>query len=114
MPKKYTLPVREADREIFNLIKNGEKKVETRAGGPKYKNIQKGDIVVFECGDDGFEKIVAEIYKFESVKEMLKNYEPSDILPGVQSADELMNLYHSFPGYDERLEKYGIIAFKLK
>jgi ASC-1-like (ASCH) protein len=114
MPKKYILPVREADRAIYNLIKSGEKKFETRAGGPKYQNIQKGNIVVLKCGKDRFEKKVAEVHKFKSVKEMLKNYKPSDILPGVKSADELMGLYHSFPGYDERLKKYGIMVFELK
>jgi ASC-1-like (ASCH) protein len=114
MPKKYILLVREDDREIYNLIKSGEKKFETRAGGPKYQDIQKGDIAVFECGDDRFKKIVAKVEKFKSVNDMLKLYKLSDVLPGVQSADELMNLYHSFPGYDERLEKYGIIVFELK
>lgn len=114
MPKKYILPIREVDREIFNLIKIGEKKIETRAGGPKYRNIQKGDIVVLKCGKDKLEKEVGEVYKFKNVKEMLKKYNPSDINPNIQSIKELTDMYNSFPGYAERLQKYGIIAFKLK
>jgi ASC-1-like (ASCH) protein len=114
MPKKYILPVREADREIFNLIKTGEKKVETRAGGPKYQDIYKGDVVVFECGDDKFERTVAEVHKFNGVKSMLKRYKISDVHPLLKTEKELMDLYDSFPGYAERLKEYGIIAFKLK
>ena len=114
MLKKYILPVREADREIYELIKSGKKKVETRAGGPKYQNIQKGDVIVLKCGKSKFERTVAEVRKFKSVNGMLRRYKPSDIHPDIQSAEELINLYHSFPGYDQRLKKHGIMVFELE
>ena len=55
--KKHVLPIFEEDRKVFNLIKSGEKKVETRGGGPKYQDIKDGDILIFECGDNSFEKV---------------------------------------------------------
>jgi len=114
MPKKYILPVREVDRAVYDLIKSGRKKLETRAGGPRYQHIKKGDTVVLKCGKDSFEKTVTKVHKFKSVKEMLKRHKPSEIDPRFQSAEELIALYHSFPNYDERLKKYGVIAFELK
>lgn len=45
---------------------------------------------------------------------MLEHYKPSDINPTIATADELKALYRSFPGYDERLKKYGILAFELE
>ncbi len=114
MPKKYILPIRQVDRVVYNQIKSNKKKLETRAGGPKYQRIKEGDTVVLKCRKDRFEKRVVEVRKFKSVKEMLKRHKLSEIDPRFQSAKELMALYHSFPGYNERLKKYGIIVFKLK
>jgi ASC-1-like (ASCH) protein len=112
--KKYTLPIRQVDREVYNLIKSRKKKVETRAAGPKYEHIQEGDILVFRCGADTFERRINKRHTFTSVDEMLTRYKPSDINPGIETAEELKVKYRSFPGYDERLKKYGILAFELE
>jgi len=45
---------------------------------------------------------------------MLVSHKVQDIDPRVETEEELKKMYHSFPGYDERLKKYGIIAFELK
>lgn len=49
--KKYTLRFRAVNEDTFNAIKNGKKKIETRAGSPKYFYIQAGDILVKEQVD---------------------------------------------------------------
>jgi ASC-1-like (ASCH) protein len=54
--KKYILKIAETGRYIFDAIKKGKKKVETRAGTEKYQKIVAGDILVFSCGKDSFEK----------------------------------------------------------
>lgn len=111
--KKYTLPCRQIDRNIYDSIKNGQKKIETRAAGPKYENIKDGDIIVFKCGQDSFERIVKNVRKFKSVDKMLEVYKFKDINPSVKTVKELKAMYNSFPGYKERIKKYGIITFKL-
>lgn len=96
------------------MIRDGKKKIETRAGGPKYKDIKEGDIVVFDCGDEKLTKRVIRVRRFRTKKEMLKAYTVNQIDPMVSAAEELMKMYDSFPGYKERIKKYGLIAFELK
>jgi len=110
--KKYVMRVRGVDRQIFNLIKSGRKKVETRAAGPKYEHIKEGDILVFRCGKDRFEKRILKRRKFRTIGAMLKKYKVSDIHPFLKNRDELNASYRSFPGYDERIKKYGLLAFE--
>jgi len=111
--KRYTLPVRQTDRAIYDLIKSGKKKIETRVAGPKYQNIKDGDLIVFKCGKDSFERLAKKVRKFNSIDQMLKSYNFKDINPLVNTAEELKIMYNSFPGYTQKLEKYGIIAFEL-
>ncbi len=112
--KKHVLPIREVDRAVFDLIKSGKKKIETRAAGPKYEHIQEGDILVLKCGKNKFERKVLTLKKFKSVDAMLKKYKFSDVDPRVNSPAELKKLLNSFPGYSLRLKQYGILAFVLK
>lgn len=112
--KKYVLPIRAVDKAVFDFIKSGEKKIETRAAGPKYEHIQKGDILVLKCGRSKFERKVTAVHKFKSVDAMLKKYNPSDIDPRTKTPAELKKMYNSFPGYSLRLKEYGILAFVLK
>ena len=57
----HTLKFNQENRDIFNAIKSGQKKVETRAATVKYKNIKEGDEVVFVCGKDKFSKQVGSV-----------------------------------------------------
>ena len=111
--KKYILPIRQTDRATYNLIKSGEKRVETRAASPRYKDIKDGDIVVFKCGNDSFERIEKKARKFNNVDKILDHYDVKDINPGVNTVEELKLMYNSYPNYAEKLKKYGIIAFEL-
>jgi ASC-1-like (ASCH) protein len=110
--KKYILPVREVDRGIYNLMRDGKKKVETRAAGPKYAHIKDGDLVVLKCGKDRFERTVKKVRTFKTVDALLKTYAPKDIHPSAKTVDDLKKMYRSFPGYTERLAQYGILAFE--
>jgi len=111
--KKYILPIKQVDRVIYDLIERGEKRVETRVAGPRYKDIKDGDIVVFKCGSDSFERIVKKVQKFKSVDEMLDHYDVKDINPKVNTIEELKSMYNSYSSYTEKIKKYGIIAFEL-
>ena len=110
---KYTLPFDPKDKDSFDKIKAGIKKIETRAGGPKYENIVVGDSIIFECDRDSFERTITKVIKFKGVDEMLNVYKPKEINAAMNTAEDLKALYRSFPGYIERLEKFGIIAFEI-
>jgi ASC-1-like (ASCH) protein len=108
------LRFREINRDIFEAIKNGTKSVETRAASPKFLGVKAGDVLGFKCGKYKFEKTVKKVKLFEGVKEILKDYRINQINPYLNSADELEKMYYSFPGYKEKIKKYGLIAIEFE
>jgi len=112
--KSYVLRFREVNRDIFNSIKKGKKKIETRAATVKYRNIKVGDSVILVCGGDRFTKIVVSTRIFSGVPSMLKMYSAKEINPNVKTSEELLKIYFSFPGYREKLKKFGLITIELR
>lgn len=102
------------NKDIFIAIQNGSKSVETRAATVKYKNIKPGEKVIFSCDKETFEKIISRVTHFDSIESMLREYKPSDINPWIQTKEELEKMYDSFPGYKEKIQKEGIVAFEFK
>jgi ASC-1-like (ASCH) protein len=111
--KTYTLRLRAKDKAIFSAIKNGTKKVETRANTARYQHIQKGEKLVFVCGDKKLEKVIKRVSFHKNVENLLKTYRASNILPNGTKAD-LVKLYDSFPLYREKIKKVGIVAMVLE
>lgn len=112
--KKYILRFREVNRDIFDAIKNGKKKVETRAATQRYTKMKPGDIVVLMCGKNKFEKVIKQARIFKTIGAMLKKYKVKDIMPNLLSAKELEAAYYSYPNYCEKIKKFGLIALELK
>ena len=102
------------NKDIFEMVQDGRKMVETRAGTPKYKNLQEGDEIIFSCDGESFKKKVSKVLHFKTISALLKIYTPSDINPGLDTAEETVSMYHSFPGYKEKIEEFGIIAIELE
>lgn len=102
------------DKYIFDAIRDGSKRVETRAATAKYKNILIGEKIVFSCDGKAFEKVVAKVTRFKSVDEMLKVYTPSDISTKDRTKEELKAKIYSFPGYEEKIKEFGIVAIEFK
>ena len=110
--KTYNLIFREIDRNTFERIKRGEKKIETRAGLPEYNEIESGDQLIISCGDETVTKTVVEAIHFASVKELLNKVSPEEIMPSGTTREQAIKKWNSFPGYPERIQKYGIIKLK--
>lgn len=111
--KRYILRFRKVDRDIFEQIKKGEKTIETRAATTRYKNIAAGDILVFVWDNSRLEKVVKKATTFKSVPEMLGRYDIKSIMPDLSTIEEALKQYKSFPGYEEKIKKFGIIALEL-
>ncbi|MBU2036721.1 hypothetical protein KJ866_00725 [Patescibacteria group bacterium] len=111
--KIYTLRFRAADREIFEAIKKGKKKVETRAATERYRKIKKGDKVCLVCGHEKFTKQVVAARVFPTITALLKKYWPNQINPKIKTEAELKKMVYGFPDYREKIKKYGLIAWKL-
>ena len=104
---------RAVDRWIFYAIRDGEKKIETRAATKKYRNIKLGDKIDFVCGRSRFSKKVGCVKIFKSVSALLKKYKSREVNPKCETRKELQEMYDSFPGYKEKIKKYGIVALEL-
>lgn len=101
------------DKDIFDAIRMGTKKVDTRAASSKFVNIKAGDVLKIVCGKDYFEKVAKKVTIFKTIEELLENYSVEEINPAMKTAEELRQMYYSFPGYREKIEQYGIIAIEL-
>jgi len=112
--KRYVLRVRAADKNIFDAIKNGKKKVDTRAATERYRDIKAGDTIVLACGTKRLEKRVQSAKIFRTVRSLLREYKPKDIHPEIKTESDLIDLYRRFPGYREKIKKFGLIALELK
>ena len=111
---KHILTFAEINRDVFDLIRNGEKKVETRAGTVKHQKVKTGDVLIFSCGDDRFEKTVKKVSHFAGIKELLQKYTPEQINLKIHSEQELTEKYYIFPNYKEKITEFGLLAFELE
>lgn len=111
---RYTLRFRAINRDTFQAIRDGRKKVETRAATVRYRDIKVGDVIAFVCGKEKFERRVRTATKFKTVAAMLKTYAAQDISPNYSTAKELRAKYNTFPGYREKIKKFGLIALELR
>ena len=100
------------------------KTVETRAPDPSnpekdFSNVSINDILAFHAFDGQFHRIaelpiirysVLRVNRYSTVDNMLEREDFSSIMPRENSREEAIKVYHFFPGYRERMEKYGMIA----
>ncbi len=112
-PKSYTLRFAAANVDTWNYIKNGQKKVETRAASVKYLPIKAGDTLVLSCKGKKFTKVVKKVTHFKSIRALLKTYKPDLINPGVKTLAEMEKIYYSYTGYKEKIAEVGLLAFLL-
>ena len=110
-PKRIVLRFRATDKHIFDAVRSGTKKVETRANTIRYKKAKAGDILICLCEGKKFERPVKRVRRFKNPLALLKVYKPSLILPGA-TKKEVLNLYKIF--YKSDLKKIGILAFELE
>ena len=112
--KKHILRIREIDKDFFDIIENGLKTIETRAATNKLRAIKKGDILVFVCGDKKLEKRVKEVSYFKTIEELIKKIDLKKIMPLVSSLEEAKKVWYSFPNYEKKISKFGLLAFDLE
>jgi valyl-tRNA synthetase len=121
--KKQKRELNFRNKQIFELIKEGKKNIETRALNPEeqdryFGDIKKGDQLIFNYieNDTTKEQLLVEIqdariYKNEDdffVKENVNN-----ILPG-KTKEDIKTFWKSINGYGEKIKQNGIIALEIK
>lgn len=109
--KKHVLKFRATDKAEFNTILDGSKTVETRANTVSYQNYEVGDVLVIKCGSESVEKPITKIQKFAGVEELVKAVGLKNVMPLCNSLEEAEKIWYSFPGYKEKIQKNGLVAF---
>ncbi len=112
--KKILLRFRTVDKYNFKEIKDGLKIVETRAATIRYKDIQKGDILAIVCGSQRLIKEIKRVRHFKTIESMLKAIPLKKIMPSVKSVSDARKIYYGYPGYKEKIKKFGLVALELK
>lgn len=108
------LKFRAENGDIFEAIRDGRKKIETRAATEKFRDIKRGDTVMLACGQNKLEKTVKHSEVFKTIGALLKKYAVKEINPACATEKELREMYHSFPDYKEKIKKHGLIALELE
>lgn len=112
--KTHHIKFRAVNRDIFEAIRDGRKKIETRACDEKFRDITRGDAVTLMCEDDAFTKTVKSTEVFTTIEALLEKYAPQDINPACTTEEDICAMYYSFPGYKEKIEEHGLIALELE
>jgi ASC-1-like (ASCH) protein len=110
---KYVLRFRAKDKKNFLELRGGLKSIETRAATARYRKIAKGDVLVIACGAQRLEKKVKRVRMFKSIDAMFKKIPYRKIMPSAESSAAAKKTYFGYPGYIEKLKKFGVIAFDI-
>ena len=76
--------------------------------------IKAGDVIVLVCGGKRFKKEVKKVELFSSIGAILKKYKSTTINPKNRTIKEARAMWYSFPGYEEKIRKYGLVAIHLE
>lgn len=108
-----------SDELNFSMIVSGEKIVETRAldetdsAKDYYRAIDSGDAIRFVCGTDSVIKNVVEARYYPTLADYLE-YEDLELALGEgMTAEKATDKLHGYPGYKERIKKYGLVVWEL-
>ncbi|HOZ36460.1 MAG TPA: class I tRNA ligase family protein [bacterium] len=125
--KSKTWDLKIYGKETFENIKNGTRKVETRAGKPEgaekyWGDFRAGDVVEFYLADEKTDtkvadvapirKIITKVNHYQILEDMFANHKITDITTS-KDIEEEKEWWQSKPDLYERIEKYGIWAFEL-
>jgi len=112
--KNHTLVFAEVNKDTFEAIRSGKKKIETRAGSVKYQKVKSGDTLIMSCAGKEFPKKVKKVRHFKSIPALFKVYTPYEINDKTKSVAEATKVYYGYSGYKEKIAKFGLFAFELE
>ncbi|NJE26846.1 ASCH domain-containing protein [Thermococcus sp. MV5] len=96
--------------EYLRLIKEGKKKIEGRLYDEKRRQVKPGDTIIF--GEKLKVKVKA-LRVYSSFREMLSEEGLENVLPGVKTIEEGVQIYRRFYTEEEE-KKYGVVAIEIE
>lgn len=104
------------DEDIFDVVKNGTKRVEIRLYDDKRKKMKMGDKLTFfkrPLEEEKLETVITGLKTFSKIEDLLSTYEMKDIyIDGFNKNDftKLLGRFYS----NEYQEKYGFVAIEFE
>lgn len=95
------------------MIRSGKKTVEGRIAKPKYGSFRPGDTLEFRAEDEILVTNIVELKQFSSFELMLNHFGVQACLPDLDSMEEAVKVYRSFPNYAEQESIYGVMGIKV-
>lgn len=109
--KRYDIHVSEP---WFSYIVSGQKTAEGRLNKSVFAQFKPKDILnIFNKQlQQNFEFQITEIHKYDTFKEMITDLGIENVLPGISSVEDGVNIYRQW--YDEKAEnEFGVLAIKI-
>ena len=102
--------------QYYDCIKNGTKKIELRLNDDKRRNIKINDQIIFENQNNNKEYLntkVINIYKYDSFKDLINNFDIKLIASNNITKDQLLNTLNNIYTKEQQ-DKYGVIAIEIE
>jgi ASC-1-like (ASCH) protein len=112
--RTWILRLRATDTALFEDIRAGRKRVETRAATPRYQPVALGDTLVFVCGSRRCKKRITRVQRFKSIAALVKAIPFRLIMPSARSLAEVKEIYAGYSGYAEKIQTFGIVAWHIR
>jgi ASC-1-like (ASCH) protein len=112
--KTHVVRFRKVDMNNLEEVRDGLKLIETRAATPKYMAFEVGDQLEFKCASEKVSKKIVKKYHWRDVDSMVGEILFKKIMPSVSSVDEMKKVYSSYPEYDEKIARFGLVGFLLE
>ena len=93
----------------FDLVRDGIKTVEGRTYTDKRKKLNIGDTIIFKNGKQSFDKKIKDLKVFSTFKEAIKNAKLKNILPGIKTYQEGVEVYLNIPNYKGQEKDFGVL-----
>lgn len=108
---KKSLQIRE---RYFLAIKSNQKPLEARCRYPSLRKLKKGDQIEFQCKQEYCTKTLKAVRRYSTVKDMLERESISQLLPGVTSLIEALEIYNSIYSPQKVEQNKGVLVFELE
>lgn len=104
------------DENIFEIVKNGTKRVEVRLNDKKRKLLKIGNNLTFykrPLLEEKIETKITGLQKFKTIEELLNKYEMKEIYVEGFSKEEFVKLLSTFYSKEEQ-DNYGFVAIEFE
>lgn len=104
------------DKQYFDFIKNGTKRIELRLNDKKRQKVKIGDTIIFSEKNNSENKIstkVIDLFKCNNFNEILNMFDVEILADKSISKQEILNDLEQFYTKEQQ-QQYGVVGIKIK